>query len=581
MNLRARALPPQHQTAKLLPRRVLAGCAFLCLLLVAMSPSCQPPEPPKLAAQAKMGKGDTPPDKARKRESRQPQGPEFDLPEALRPTGKTRAERNSPIHISAEYVERAKTRPNILLIMDDQHSARALGCAGNPVIRTPRLDQLAAEGAYFPAAYCNNPVCAPSRYSMFSGRYTPEIGALKNSIPPTEGIKFLAEHLAEDGYFTGLSGKSHFSPAWSTHGFQDIYLQNSYTAPSWTHYTPWLVREYLERGFEGSPHFWKTNREGTDPLDPAYGICTINPHPADISPEHWVTQMALRLMDEAIVADKPFFVNASYFAPHHPYGPLQQFYDLYEGVEIPLPSSYSEEAPSMTHHLTLDQYRVVQRHYYGFVSQVDHYIGELLDGLEERGLAEDTLVIMVSDHGDMMGEHNDLGKGVYAEGSVRIPFLLRWPRRVPPQQRIATRVSLIDVFPTVFDALHLELPSVARGNSLLPLVDGSGGNSAPNRPVFISNHRRLPYAFISVLDGHFKLVHKKPAKGSYETLLFNIELDPDETKNLASDAAYGKVLAELEEQLSVYWESQKDYLPEKMPEPVPRPALQNHPKEKL
>ena len=462
----------------------------------------------------------------------------------------------------------AAARPNILFILDDQHSPRALGVAGNASIQTPRLDQLASEGAYFRQAYCNDPVCGPSRYSMMSGRYPTEIGTYQNGHAPRPDVQFLAQYLTRWGYFTGSSGKTHFTPQDATHGFQELYRHSFYNCDSWSNYTPWYVAEFERRGLPGKALFWLPSEGWSRRMGGrASNLCTINPNPADLTPEHWITRKALSLIDEAQEQGKPFFVQASYFAPHHPYGPLQEFYDLYEDVELSLPASFPDDGEHFED-FTRAEFETIQRHYYGLVSQVDHYIGELLDGLEERGLADNTLVVMVSDHGDMMGEFGDLKKGSPMEGSLGVPFFVRWPARVPAGTRIDAPVSLIDVFPTVFDALGKPLPSEARGKSVLPLIDGS--DDGLGREVYALDVRRSPFLLVVAREYRWKLILEGRGKNTPRLRLYDLIEDPWELNNRAHDPRVADVRNRLRTKAEAFWEDQRRHVPDPLPPVVNR-----------
>ncbi len=466
--------------------------------------------------------------------------------------------------------EESPKQPNILLIITDQFSPRALGIAGNSVVKTPRLDQLGEQGAYFRQGYCNDPICVPSRYSMLSGRYPTEIGVFTNSLPPIAGVRYLPEYLNDFGYFTGSSGKNHFIPEEETHGFQDLYRHAFYVSSYWTHYGPWYERRFKELGLKGDPYFWKRTKDWHKAIEPDDGgMCIINPYPAELCPENWVTLQALRLIDRAKEKDKPFFVHASYFAPHHPYGPLQEYYDLYEGVDMPLPPNFYHEKRSQRTY-TDDEHKFIMRHYYGFVSQVDHYIGELLDGLDERGLAENTLVFMVSDHGDMMGEFGELTKGPPWEGSLGVPFFMRWPGRIPAGQVISEPVSLLDIVPTIFDALQEPAPEAAQGDSILPLAEAK--IETLDREVYGIDVRINPFLFVSVRERRWKLIMRPQTRKFDAFALYDMENDTYELTDLSKEPEHKATLDRLKAKALAFWETQSLTVKRPFPEDQPYSA---------
>lgn len=456
--------------------------------------------------------------------------------------------------VAAPESESEPKRPNILLIITDQFSPRTLGIAGNPVVQTPRLDQLGEEGAYFRQGYCNDPICVPSRYSMLTGKYPTEIGVFTNSQAPLEGLRYIPDYLNDFGYFTGSSGKNHFIPETETHGFQDLYRHAFYVSQGYSHYGPWYKRRFKEMGLKGDPFFWKRTEDWGEAIEPHDGgMCIINPYPAELCPENWVTHQALRLMDRAKEKGKPFFVHASYFAPHHPYGPLQEYYDLYEGVEMQLPPNFYHPKRGQRQY-TDDEHKVIMRHYYGFVSQVDHYIGQLLDGLDERGLAEDTLVFMVSDHGDLMGEFGLLTKGPPWEASLGVPFFMRWPGRIPAGQVISEPVSLIDIMPTIFDAMEEPAPEDAQGDSILPLAEAKV--ETLDRVVFGIDVRVKPYLFITVRERRWKLIMRPKTRKFDAFELYDMDNDPYELTDLSKDEEHKETLERLVKTGVEFWKTQ-------------------------
>lgn len=463
-------------------------------------------------------------------------------------------------------------QPNVLLIITDQFSPRAMGIAGNPIVKTPRLDQLGAEGAYFPQGYCNDPICVPSRYSMLSGKYPTEIGVYTNSQAPLPGVKFLPEYLNEFGYFTGSSGKNHFIPEEETHGFQDLYRHAFYVSGGYSHYGPWYKRRFKEMGLEGEPFFWRRTRDWHLSIEPDDGgMCIINPYPAELCPENWVTQQALRLMDRAKEKGKPFFVHASYFAPHHPYGPLQEYYDMYEGVEMPLPPNFNHEKRGQRLY-TDDEHKVVMRHYYAFVTQVDHYIGQLLDGLDERGLAEDTLVFMTADHGDLMGEFGLLTKGPPWEASIGVPFFMRWPGRIPAGQTIREPVSNIDIVPTIFDAMNRPTPEGLGGDSILPLAEAKV--ETLDREVYAIDVRQNPFMFVTVREPRWKLILRPKTKKFDAFELYDMDNDPYELRDLSKDPEHEETLVRLGEKALAFWGEQEKHVVRPFP---PGPPYKHKP----
>ena len=309
-------------------------------------------------------------------------------------------------------------RPNILLIQADQLSATALNCYGNQITFTPAIDRLAAEGVVFTQSYCNYPLCAPSRFSMMAGQLASRIGAYDNGAEFPSTIPTFAHYLRAAGYKTCLSGKMHFIGADQLHGFDerltsDIYPGDFVWAADW----------------EEDQH---RDTNGPSAVTIA-GKCTGS---VQIDYDEQVAAQAIDWLGARRGDADPFLLTVSFTHPHDPFVCTEDFWNLYEDVEIPMPVAPLADDPHsqrMLHQYGMDpsafteeQIRTARRAYYGAISYLDAKIASVLDALEKAGLADSTIVVLTADHGEMLGRAWAVDEeAVLRGGTCRSPDLPR------------------------------------------------------------------------------------------------------------------------------------------------------------
>ncbi len=357
--------------------------------------------------------------------------------------------------------------PNIVLLMADQLTPMALPFYGHPIVRAPALSRLASQGMVFDAAYCNSPICAPSRFSMLSGRLPHAIGAYDNACEFPSEIPTMAHYLRASGYRTILAGKMHFVGPDQMHGFDerlttDIYPADFLWVPDWSR-----GPEYRPTGV-GMGHVVDA------------GPCIRN---MQIDYDEEVAHVAVqKVYDLARARTEPFFLVASFTHPHPPFVAREEEWNLYDGEEMDAPRvpeiPYEALDPHSRwlyvahgqdrHTVTADHVRTARRAYYAMVSYVDAKVGAVLDALERAGLGRDAYVVFCSDHGEMLGERGMWYKQTFFESSVRVPLVVRAPDVSPG--RCGEVTSLADLLPT-----FLELS--ARGGSVVAPVDALDGRS--------------------------------------------------------------------------------------------------------
>lgn len=440
-------------------------------------------------------------------------------------------------------------RPNILFLQADQLGAAALRAYGDPACRAPNLDRLAEEGAVFESAYCNFPLCAPSRFSMATGRLCSAIGAYDNAAEMPASAPTYAHYLRAAGYRTALSGKMHFIGPDQFHGFQarltpDIYPADFSWAPSW--------------GEEGERD---TNDERGVLIS---GICERS---VQIDYDEQVTFQAIQhLYDIARDADaRPFFLQVSWTHPHEPYLCRKEYWDLYEGAEIPPPAvpafpSGRHDAHSLR---LLRDFRMLdatfadsdiaraRRAYYGAISYLDSMIGRVLDALEAAGLRESTAIVFASDHGEMLGERGMWFKKHFFEPSLRIPLILRLPGAAP--RRVATPASLVDLLPTFMGLAEgrgwsSEVEPLD-GEDLLALIEEAPD---PERPVYAEYlAEATPAPILMIRRGRHKFVWSSEDP----PLLYDLAEDPRELSNLADSPGHAGVVARFRAEVARKWDN--------------------------
>jgi len=422
--------------------------------------------------------------------------------------------------------------PNIVLFMTDQLTASVLSAYGGKVCKTPNLDRVAEAGTVFEQAYCPYPLCAPSRFAMMSGRLASRIGAWDNGSEFPASVPTFAHYLRLRGYYTCISGKMHFVGPDQLHGFEERLTTEIYPADfSWT-------PEPEERDAENRFGAGVSSVETILDAGPMARTMQID-YDEDVI-HHAVREVYVR----ARRADtRPFMMTVSLTQPHDPYVTTREWWDLYEGIDIdppvvdPIPLDARDPHSRMLHaHYGQDRTPIdagatarARRAYYGMISHVDAMFGRLLDALSEAGMAENTIVIFASDHGDMIGERGMWFKKTLFEPAIRVPLILRGPRI--PRGRVTTPVSLLDLFPTLVEfsgAARDMIRTPLDGRSLAPLLDG-GSRDGSVLAEHLDGGTDAPRVMLR--DGDLKLVLSR----AYPPLLHDLGNDPLELADLARE----------------------------------------------
>ena len=436
------------------------------------------------------------------------------------------------------------TRTNIVLIMADQLAPQFTGAYGHPVVKTPHMDALAKRGMRFDAAYCNSPLCAPSRASFMAGQFVTKIGAYDNAAEFGASIPTWAHYLRAKGYMTCLSGKMHFVGPDQLHGFEerlttDIYPSDHAWTPDWEN-----PGERIDK--------WYHNMDSVKEAGPAATTFQIE------YDEETTFMARRRIMEYAMRKTMPFAMVVSLIHPHDPYVPRPEFWDLYDDDEIDMPVVTNASDPHSERlkagieadvdPANENEVRAARRAYYANTSYFDAKVGEIVKALEEAQLIDDTIVIVTSDHGDLLGERGLWYKMSFLEHSARIPLIMAGPGVA--QGTCASPVSLVDIAPTFIElAGGAELGAPMDGRSLTSLMAGGEDDGeavcehcaecAPGWPMFMIRRGKYKYNACEV----------DPPQ------LFDLEADPAELVNLANDPDHAEIAAAFAAEVAERWDA--------------------------
>ena len=445
------------------------------------------------------------------------------------------------------------TTPNILFIMSDQMVAALTGAYEHPVVQTPNLNRLCEHGIRFDAAYTPFPVCSPARACTMAGRHASEIGAWDNGALYAADQPSMAHYLSNAGYDTVLSGKMHFIGPDQVHGFNRRLTTDIYSSDF-----SWVKQEWIDiKANQGRDHEkvmadrQSYNAEGYT----ADQIHVGKWHNA-LSYDEETHFRAIEYLRTRKNNTDPFMLVASYHHPHEPFHTPNEYWDLYEDAEIILPNfpenienTYSMMDRCLNSYHGIKQYNLrdteslykLRRSYYGLVTYMDNKVGELLDTLEQTGLADNTVVVFASDHGDMLCEKEMVQKRCFYEWSCRVPLIMRFPDHWQAGTKCETPISLIDLLPTFCDIANVHPSLPHDGENLINLID----KPAEDRTVFAQAHEAVGMPCIMARKGKFKYnyIH------GHRDQLFNLTEDPDEWHNLIGDALYADIANDLRSEI--------------------------------
>jgi arylsulfatase A-like enzyme len=452
--------------------------------------------------------------------------------------------------------------PNILLIMSDQHRADVMGCAGDPIVRTPHMDKLAAEGIRFDNVYCQGPLCMPARASFLTERYVRDHGVSENNFDTPTSLPTFVGDLRAAGYHTSCIGKMHLWVHGGTDPERKLTSDTRQRAGQLNAYgfaepietagklaTVLIGSEYTDylqdRGLLGTYQQWVADRsystnekiQGKRKTLPLWSTGS-NPVSGDAYIDAWHGTRTVQWIEE-YDRDQPWLQWVGFPGPHDPWDAPADYVDLYRSAEMPTPASlerpklpgegafheflnYFLNVHSDSPNLTDAVIAEVRRYYYGNVTVIDEAIGRMMAALERRGLLENTWVIYTSDHGEMMGEHRMLAKMVFYEQAVKVPLIIRPPGGCDPRL-VSEMIGHFDLSATIRDIAQSAGDPAFEGRSLLGWMDGGTGFSRP--AIFSEN-----YGVAMVRTPSHKLVFVQDTLEPAQ--LFDLAADPREDSNI-------------------------------------------------
>lgn len=444
------------------------------------------------------------------------------------------------------------SRPNVLIVIADQVNGRLFEDGPADFLQVPHLRQWFKQAFHFSHAYTGSPLCSPARASLMTGQLPSGTGVYDNAAEFPSSLPTFAHHLRRAGYQTILSGKMHFVGPDQLHGFEHRLTTDVYPADfGWT-------PDYRRPGERID--WWYHNLGSVTGAGVAE---TSNQLEYDDEVAFFAEQ---RLFDLARGKDeRPWCLTVSFTHPHDPYVARRRFWDLYEGSKALAPRvgaiPYASQDPHSQRLMKAAEFerfdigpREVARArqgYFANLSFIDDKFGSLLDVLERTRMRDNTVVIFLSDHGDMLGEKGLWFKMSPLEGSSRVPFAIQLPGQ--SGRRLDTPVSTLDLTATLADLVGADASEVApwtQGESLLPLIAGSGGHQ-PVRMEYAAEGSEAP--LVTLRDGNYKYTHCELDPPQ----LFDLGNDPDELDNLATHPDYAELTARFNERIHALWDMQR------------------------
>jgi len=456
-------------------------------------------------------------------------------------------------------------RPNILWICTDQQRWDSLGCYGNHFLQTPNLDRLADEGTIFENAYCQSPVCTPSRSSFLTGRYPRTTRCRQNGQDIPDDEILVTRILADHGYSCGLAGKLHTSSV-DIRFCRDMErrIDDGYSEFHWSHHAGpgWgLANEYWawldERGVQ-----FETEQHPDSPW-------VFEGMPEDLHQTTWCAEKAEEFIRQNAASGAPWLFSVNIFDPHHPFDPpasrLERYLDILD--QIPLPDyaegelenkppyqmkdhrgAYGDSDNMVFEEMTAREHRLVRAAYWAMCDLVDAQVGRLLDVLEKTGQRENTIVIFTSDHGEMLGDHGLYMKGPYFyEPAVHVPLIISCPGLIAPRRSHAL-VELTDLAQTILDAAAVDHHAGMQGSSLWPILTGEADADNHREDIYCEYYNAMPYhqdpaAHLTMIrtTSHKLIVDHSNGGGE----LYDLDADSHEHYNLWNDGAGRGIKSEM------------------------------------
>jgi arylsulfatase A-like enzyme len=412
-------------------------------------------------------------------------------------------------------------QPNVVFILPDQLRAQALGCMGNADVKTPNIDRLAAEGLLFKQTFANTPVCCPARANLLTGKYTHRNGMVANDLRLRESETTLAELLKAAGYRTGFIGKWHLDGGPREPG---------YVPPGERRqgFDFWAAHECSHRHFDN--HYFRD-----DPTPIKLG---------KFEAEGW-TDIAVEFLRQRNA--QPFFLMLQMGPPHDPYKAPPQYEAMYDPLKLTMRPNWVEGTRMGS--------RQDIASYYAQITAVDDQVGRLLQTLKDLRLDDDTIIVFTSDHGDMLGSQGLRLKRKPWEESIRVPGIIRYPRRIKAGRQTDAFLTHVDFAPTLLSLCGLKPPRTMQGTDLSRLALGKTlgqTQRAPDSAFFQIfgpfEGDETPAGWRGIRTAQYMYARQRHRPW----VLYDLARDPYEQHNLVNDPAYARLRATMEQRLAIW-----------------------------
>ncbi|AJY46798.1 sulfatase family protein [Martelella endophytica] len=457
-------------------------------------------------------------------------------------------------------------RPNILIICTDQQRWDTLGATGNPFVNTPDIDALYDTGAVVEQAYCQSPVCTPSRSGFMTGRYPSITGAYQNGQDIDDRERLLSRILADHGYTCGLSGKLHLSACNpSAEPIQERRIDDGFRVFNWSHQpasscadqAAGTVRNHAPNWPLNDYNLWLAERDGHYDTVPHPDCAHIQIGPeARFHQTTFCAERAISFIEAHQGSKAPWMFQVNIFDPHHPFDPPAEYLDRYLDRldDIPLPDYAPGElddkprAQKVDHNgaygggagfaydgMSERDHRYVRAAYFAMCDLISDQVGRMVAALDATGQRQDTLVVFMSDHGELLGDHGIYLKGpFFYEPSVHVPLAFNWPGQIAAQT-VSELVELTDLVPTLLDAAGIEIEYGIQGRSLWPLLSGTDAIT-PRQDIYCEYYNAMPWhdrdggAWATMVRSQNAKIVVDHGHGGGE--LYDLDADPGEHRNL-------------------------------------------------
>lgn len=427
---------------------------------------------------------------------------------------------------------------NFLIIMDDEHTQKALGCYGHPIVKTPNIDQLATSGTRFENAYTNCPICTPARASFATGKYVNEIGNWDNALPYYGQVPGWGHRLQESGVCVTSIGKLHYRNDTDAVGIDEQII-------------PMHARDGIG-DILGSVRDELPVRKSALTLAEQIGPGETSYSNYDLD----IVQRTCKWLEEVPQEDeKPWMLFVSFVSPHYPLMAPEKFFNLYPPDQMPLPKLHTPEGRNL--HPWIEDFRtcypaddgfddekrrIAIASYFGLCTFVDHNVGLILGSLEKTGLRENTRLVFVSDHGESLGTRGMWGKGSLYEEAAAVPLVMNGPD-ILAGKVVNTPVSLADFYPTILESVGVSLNEEDKTRPGRSLYNTMAEEDDPDRAVFSEYHAAgAKTAAYMLRRGRYKYIHYVDLKPE----LFDLVADPEEVKDLSGSPEHQDLIRDLE-----------------------------------